>query len=147
MTACIADFGLSSMLGDLQAGMTYLAATVMHPGAVRWTAPELLESDDLQPTTLSDIYSLGSIMLQVSILSDSRAHDDVFFRRFYRAKYHGTRSSGKSSSYRRSTKEILRLARPSPSSQVRFGRLLTGVGHFRRMNDLQRVTRSNSFAA
>jgi len=65
MTACIADFGLSSMLGDLQAGKTYLAATAMYPGAVRWTAPELLESDDLQPTTLSDIYSLGSIMLQV----------------------------------------------------------------------------------
>lgn len=71
MTACIADFGLSSMLGDLQAGTTYLAATAMYPGAVRWTAPELLESDDLQPTTLSDIYSLGSIMLQVSILNGS----------------------------------------------------------------------------
>jgi serine/threonine protein kinase len=67
MTACIADFGLSSMLGDLQAGTTYLAATAMYPGAVRWTAPELLESDDLQPTTVSDIYSLGSIMLQVGI--------------------------------------------------------------------------------
>lgn len=65
MTACIADFGLSSMLGDLQTGTTYLAATAMHPGAVRWTAPELLLSDDFQPTTLSDIYSLGSIMLQV----------------------------------------------------------------------------------
>lgn len=65
MTACIADFGLSSMLGDLQIGSTYLAATAMYPGAVRWTAPELLLSDDVQPTTLSDIYSLGSIMLQV----------------------------------------------------------------------------------
>ncbi|KAG1874453.1 kinase-like domain-containing protein [Suillus subluteus] len=65
MTACIADFGLSSMLGDLQTGSTYLAATAMYPGAVRWTAPELLLSDDIQPTTLSDIYSLGSIMLQV----------------------------------------------------------------------------------
>lgn len=65
MTACIADFGLSSMLGDLQTGSTYLAATAMYPGAVRWTAPELLLSDDVQPTTLSDIYSLGSIMLQV----------------------------------------------------------------------------------
>ncbi|KAG2144269.1 kinase-like domain-containing protein [Suillus clintonianus] len=65
MTACIADFGLSSMLGDLQTGTTYLAATAMYPGAVRWTAPELLLSDDVQPTTLSDIYSLGSIMLQV----------------------------------------------------------------------------------
>ncbi|OJA12814.1 hypothetical protein AZE42_09584 [Rhizopogon vesiculosus] len=65
MTACIADFGLSSMLGELQTGTTYLAATAMYPGAVRWIAPELLDSDDLQPTTLSDIYSLGSIMLQV----------------------------------------------------------------------------------
>lgn len=66
MTACIADFGLSSMLGELQTGSTYLAATAMYPGAVRWTAPELLLSDDVQPTTLSDIYSLGSIMHQVS---------------------------------------------------------------------------------
>lgn len=65
MTACIADFGLSSMLGELQTGSTYLAATAMYPGAVRWTAPELLLSDDVQPTTLSDIYSLGSIMHQV----------------------------------------------------------------------------------
>lgn len=64
-TACIADFGLSSMLGDLQTGSTYLAASAMYPGAVRWTAPEFLLSDDVQPTTLSDIYSLGSIMLQV----------------------------------------------------------------------------------
>lgn len=55
------------MLGELQTGSTYLAATAMYPGAVRWTAPELLLSDDVQPTTLSDIYSLGSIMLQVSV--------------------------------------------------------------------------------
>jgi len=53
------------MLGDLQTGSTYLAASAMYPGAVRWTAPEFLLSDDVQPTTLSDIYSLGSIMLQV----------------------------------------------------------------------------------
>jgi serine/threonine protein kinase len=79
------------MLGDLQAGTTYLAATAMYPGAVRWTAPELLESDDLQPTTLSDIYSLGSIMLQVSILNGSNVHGDLLFCRFYRAKCHGTR--------------------------------------------------------
>ncbi|KAG1735950.1 kinase-like domain-containing protein [Suillus paluster] len=46
-------------------GTTYPAATATYPGAVRWTAPELLLSDDLQPTTLGDIYSLGSIMLRV----------------------------------------------------------------------------------
>lgn len=62
------------MLGELQTGSTYLAATAMYPGAVRWTAPELLLSDDVQPTTLSDIYSLGSIMHQVSVQTSASVH-------------------------------------------------------------------------
>jgi serine/threonine protein kinase len=143
MTACIADFGLSSMLGDLQAGTTYLAATAMYPGAVRWTAPELLESDDLQPTTLSDIYSLGSIMLQVSIpkgLERPRLTMVFSFCRFYREKCHGTILSAKSSSYGRSTKDILRLAHPSPPLSANFGRLSFDAVHFHRTNGLQQVT-------
>lgn len=42
-----------------------------HTGAVRWAAPELIihESHIVQcPTKFCDIYSLGCIMLEVSIL-------------------------------------------------------------------------------
>ncbi|KAG1781798.1 kinase-like domain-containing protein [Suillus placidus] len=64
--ACLADFGLSGTLTQL-AGMTYLAKLSCHPGAVRWTAPELLseEEPDSTITTQSDIYSFGNIFLQV----------------------------------------------------------------------------------
>ncbi|KAG2743555.1 hypothetical protein P692DRAFT_201168508 [Suillus brevipes Sb2] len=64
--ACLADFGLSGTIKKL-AGMTYLARMSSHPGAVRWAAPELLfgEESNSAATTLSDMYSFGSIMLQV----------------------------------------------------------------------------------
>ncbi|KIK34715.1 hypothetical protein CY34DRAFT_41950, partial [Suillus luteus UH-Slu-Lm8-n1] len=65
-TAYLADFGLSGTLTRLP-GMTYLAKLDCHPGALRWSAPELFsaEESDSAVTTQSDIYSLGSIMLQV----------------------------------------------------------------------------------
>ncbi|KAG1726254.1 kinase-like domain-containing protein, partial [Suillus paluster] len=64
--AYLADFGLSGTL-HASTGMTYLAKMSHCPGAVRWTAPELLSEDESASavTTQSDIYSLGSIMLQV----------------------------------------------------------------------------------
>ncbi|KAG1741463.1 kinase-like domain-containing protein [Suillus paluster] len=65
-SACLTDFGLSGTLQTL-IGMSYLAKTSCRPGAVRWAAPELVS--DAQPpaavTIQSDIYSFGSIMLQV----------------------------------------------------------------------------------
>ncbi|KAF8834413.1 kinase-like protein, partial [Paxillus ammoniavirescens] len=70
--ACISDFGLSIVLTKL-GGSTY--ATSSHAGGtLRWTAPELLDTrvpedeDNLLnvfPTPQSDVYSFGSIMLQV----------------------------------------------------------------------------------
>ncbi|KAG1887181.1 kinase-like domain-containing protein, partial [Suillus subluteus] len=66
--AYLADFGLSGTLTQLP-GMTYLAKTGCHPGALRWTAPELLSAEEVTSTsavtTQSDIYSFGSIVLQV----------------------------------------------------------------------------------
>ncbi|KAG1835102.1 hypothetical protein EV424DRAFT_1582716 [Suillus variegatus] len=64
--AYLADFGLSGTFKKL-AGMTYLAKMSCHPGAVRWTAPELLSGEESASaaTTRSDMYSFGSIMLQV----------------------------------------------------------------------------------
>ncbi|KAG1835176.1 kinase-like domain-containing protein [Suillus variegatus] len=65
-TAFLADFGLSGTLARLP-GMTYLAMSQHRPGALRWTAPELVTAEDSTSgfTTQSDIYSFGSIMLQV----------------------------------------------------------------------------------
>ncbi|KAG0693254.1 kinase-like domain-containing protein [Suillus ampliporus] len=65
-TAYLADFGLSGTLTE-SPGMTYLAKMSCHPGAMRWSAPELLSGEDSTSaiTTQSDIYSFGSIMLQV----------------------------------------------------------------------------------
>ncbi|KAF8835171.1 kinase-like protein [Paxillus ammoniavirescens] len=67
--ACISDFGLSTLLTKL-GGSTY--ATSSHvQGTLRWTAPELLDfqvpedGDYVFPTPQSDVYSFGSILLQV----------------------------------------------------------------------------------
>ncbi|KIJ07611.1 hypothetical protein PAXINDRAFT_102882 [Paxillus involutus ATCC 200175] len=70
--ACISDFGLSTLLTKL-GGSTY--ATSSHvQGTLRWTAPELLDFQvpedeenppDVFPTPQSDVYSFGSIMLQI----------------------------------------------------------------------------------
>ena len=72
--AYIADFGLSMLLTEL-GGSTF--ATSFHArGTLRWTAPELLdlevpedgveeESPRVAPTTQSDVYSFGGVMLQV----------------------------------------------------------------------------------
>ncbi|KIJ10918.1 hypothetical protein PAXINDRAFT_85289 [Paxillus involutus ATCC 200175] len=72
--ACIADFGLSTLLTAL--GGSIFATTSPVGGTLRWTAPELLylnvqvSGDEesiprVLPTPRSDIYSFGTIMLQV----------------------------------------------------------------------------------
>ena len=64
--ACIADFGLSTLLTQL--GGSTFAATYQAKGTVRWMAPELLDPEDdsqTTPTTQTDVYSFGTIMLQV----------------------------------------------------------------------------------
>ncbi|KIK79065.1 hypothetical protein PAXRUDRAFT_296367 [Paxillus rubicundulus Ve08.2h10] len=70
--ACISDFGLSMLLTQL-GGSTY-ATSRLAEGTLRWTAPELLDlqvSEDeenplhVNPTPQSDVYSFGSIMLQI----------------------------------------------------------------------------------
>ena len=64
--ACIADFGLSTLLTQLS-GSTF-ATTRQGKGTARWMAPELLDLEDESqavPTTQTDVYSFGSVMLQV----------------------------------------------------------------------------------
>ncbi|KAF8137377.1 kinase-like domain-containing protein [Boletus edulis] len=64
--AYIADFGLSMLLTVV--GGPAFATTRQNKGTVRWMAPELLLDPDeshIALTTSSDVYSFGSIMLQI----------------------------------------------------------------------------------
>ncbi|KAH7890560.1 kinase-like domain-containing protein, partial [Phlebopus sp. FC_14] len=63
--ARLVDFGFASVIGDLPDGLEYLQRSTQRPGTTRWAAPERFKVDDFRPTTKSDIYSLGCIMLQV----------------------------------------------------------------------------------
>ncbi|KAF9228982.1 WD40 repeat-like protein [Gyrodon lividus] len=72
--ACIADFGLSMLLTELDRSI--FSTSFQTRGTLRWAAPELqylniqVSSDEdnlprVPPTPQSDIYSFGGIMLQV----------------------------------------------------------------------------------
>jgi serine/threonine protein kinase len=62
--AVLTDFGLSSML--LGQGYTYLRRSCAQPGSIRYTAPELLDSDAFIPPDIrSDVYSFGCLALYV----------------------------------------------------------------------------------
>lgn len=69
--ACLIDFGLSLIKADFE-GTAFITSTV--GGAMRWRAPELIPPEDtgvyekFKPTLTfaCDIYSLGSVTLQVS---------------------------------------------------------------------------------
>ncbi|EKM75153.1 hypothetical protein AGABI1DRAFT_132508 [Agaricus bisporus var. burnettii JB137-S8] len=57
--ACIADFGLSTIVTDETLG--FVATTTGTSGhTTRWASPELLE-DDARPTTASDIWAFGCV--------------------------------------------------------------------------------------
>ncbi|KAH7928052.1 kinase-like protein [Leucogyrophana mollusca] len=68
--ACLADFGLSTILLEHQS-LSYFTSAL--GGAVRYTAPEMFPVPDNadnaaptpKPTKQSDVYSFGSIMFQV----------------------------------------------------------------------------------
>ncbi|KAG2060053.1 WD40 repeat-like protein [Suillus hirtellus] len=63
--ACLADFGLSTIILEF-VGTSYFTSSIR--GNVRWVAAELCEvseDEELSLTTECDIYSFGSIMLQV----------------------------------------------------------------------------------
>ncbi|KAG1723321.1 hypothetical protein EDB19DRAFT_364496 [Suillus lakei] len=64
--ARLIDFGLSTLVRPLL-GRSYLAATSIHPGAIRYAAPELFLSDDVcdLPLEKTDLYSFGCVMFQI----------------------------------------------------------------------------------
>lgn len=61
--ACLTDFGLSTASGGFQ-GTSYFGQAGRH-GAIRWAAPEVIVGVGQHSTFDSDVYSFGSIMLQV----------------------------------------------------------------------------------
>lgn len=74
--AVLTDFGLSSMLGDIT-GFSYLERSCAQPGAIRYSAPELLKDSDtsIRPDIRSDVYSFGCLALKV--LSGNEPWADV----------------------------------------------------------------------
>ena len=68
----LADFGLSMVLAESQ-NATFNS---MHPGNMRWMAPEFVdfaldaEESEQKPTKAGDIYSYGCVMLQVRWIVD-----------------------------------------------------------------------------
>ena len=66
--ACLCDFGLASVVGEF---MDTTNSSVLG-GAVRWAAPEVYDIPDqndscvVGPTMSSDIYSFGSLALEVN---------------------------------------------------------------------------------
>ena len=66
--ACVTDFGLSVILLTRPEGTTSGFATGLRAkGTLRWMAPELLGLDGsyITPSAQSDVYSFGSIVLQL----------------------------------------------------------------------------------
>lgn len=62
--AHVTDFGLSTILAECDSS----SCEAYYSGSIRWAAPELIHLTDEEagkPTTCSDVYSLGSVILQV----------------------------------------------------------------------------------
>ncbi|OAX32428.1 kinase-like protein [Rhizopogon vinicolor AM-OR11-026] len=64
--ACLTDFGLATVLGG-HLGNRVIEGSSVRPGAIRWTAPELLTAHG-EPTTQNDMYSFGRVMFHVLTL-------------------------------------------------------------------------------
>ena len=66
-TARLADFGYSSLVGNIPEALAYLQRSTARPGALRWIAPEQLNlQKTFKQTTKTDIYSFGCVALQGS---------------------------------------------------------------------------------
>ncbi|KAG1896018.1 kinase-like domain-containing protein, partial [Suillus fuscotomentosus] len=71
--AYLTDFGLSSILCERLKECSIEASTIVRPGAIRWTAPELMRSPDsppdVKPSTQNDMYSFGRVMFHLLTLT------------------------------------------------------------------------------
>lgn len=66
-SACLADFGLSSIVDSEILRWTSLKTMTHVGGTVRWQAPEVMDdtSDGSRPTFSADVYSVASVMYEV----------------------------------------------------------------------------------
>ncbi len=65
-SACLADFGLSSIDDKEILRWTSLNTVIRVGGTVRWQAPELMDPEDgSRPTFSADVYSVASVMYEV----------------------------------------------------------------------------------
>ena len=62
-------------MGNIPEALTYLQRSTARPGALRWIAPEQIESEETFSRTIkSDIYSFGCVALQGGLLdTDTRS--------------------------------------------------------------------------
>jgi serine/threonine protein kinase len=68
-TVRLVDFGYASWIGNIPEALQYLQMSTTRPGALRWAAPEQLDSETpFSRTTKSDVYSFGCVALQESTL-------------------------------------------------------------------------------
>ncbi|KXN83965.1 hypothetical protein AN958_00609 [Leucoagaricus sp. SymC.cos] len=69
-SACLADFGLSSIVDEHILRWTTLTTVSQTGGTLRWEAPELLDDSQqgqpaLRPTMASDVYSVACVMYEL----------------------------------------------------------------------------------
>ena len=77
-TACLADLGYASLVGNIPEALTHFRRSTTRPGAWRWVAPEQLDQTVLNRTTKGDIYSFGCIAFQGGLL-DANAYSMLMF--------------------------------------------------------------------
>ncbi|KAF8982244.1 kinase-like domain-containing protein [Cyathus striatus] len=65
--ACLADFGLSSVVNTHSLVWTSIESTVSNAGTVRWQAPELLDEESVGTTKESDIYAFACVCYEVFV--------------------------------------------------------------------------------
>ncbi|KAN0081687.1 Protein kinase-like domain containing protein [Tylopilus felleus] len=66
-TARLVDFGYSSLAGNIPEALKYLQRSTTRFWALRWSAPELVETDEhFNQTPKSNVYSFGCVALEAS---------------------------------------------------------------------------------
>ncbi|KAF8999175.1 kinase-like domain-containing protein [Cyathus striatus] len=65
--ACLADFGLSSIINTYSLAWSSIESSVINAGTVRWQAPELLDEKSLGATKESDIYAFACVCYEVFV--------------------------------------------------------------------------------
>ncbi|KAF8553450.1 kinase-like protein [Imleria badia] len=80
-TARLTDFGYASMVGNIPEASAYLQRSTARPGALRWMAPEQIESEEsFNRTPKSDIYSFGCVALQGGLLDTNTRSMLIFLQ-------------------------------------------------------------------